>query len=160
MLKNFSKYISYFLVIMLIAGFTPDSPSGVNLIAQSKKNPSQAAKFAKRGSAKAKKKDFTGALSDYKRAYKLNPTSNYKKRVQQLTSLARKQSSGSKSTKPSSKKAAQAVALARNGNAKAKKKDYVGALKDFQRAYRLNPTSSNRKKGSAANIACKTINIS
>ena len=146
MLKNFSKYISYSLIIVLIAGFTPNSSSGVNLIAQSKKNPSQAAKFAKRGSAKAKKKDFTGALSDYKRAYKLNPTSNYKKRVQQLTSLARKQSSGSKSTKPSSKKAAQAVALARNGNAKAKKKDYVGALKDFQRAYRLNPTSSNRKK--------------
>ena len=96
---------------MLVAGFTPDSPSGVNLIAQSKKNPSQAAKFAKRGSAKAKKKDFTGALSDYKRAYKLNPTSNYKKRVQQLTSLARKQSSGSKSTKPSSKKAAQVLQL-------------------------------------------------
>ena len=65
MLKNFSKYISYFLVIMLVAGFTPDSPSGVNLIAQSKKNPSQAAKFAKRGSAKAQKKDFPWAINQF-----------------------------------------------------------------------------------------------
>mgnify|MGYP001266415896 CR=1 FL=1 len=55
------------------------------LIAQSnKKNPAQASKYAKRGSAKAKKKDYRGALSDYKKAYQLNPNSNYKKKVQQL----------------------------------------------------------------------------
>jgi tetratricopeptide (TPR) repeat protein len=118
------------------------------LIAQSnKKNPAQASKYAKRGSAKAKKKDFKGALSDYKKAYQLNPNSNYKKKVQQLTSLAKKQSGSKQSnSKVSKKQAAQASKYAKRGSAKAKKKDYAGALKDYQRAFRLNPSASNKKR--------------
>ena len=74
-----------------MVGITPFSSNATIVLAQSKKkNPAQASKYAKRGSAKAKKKDYRGALSDYKKAYQLNPTSNYKKRVQQLTSLAKK----------------------------------------------------------------------
>ena len=61
----------------------------------SKKKPStkqaqQAANYAKRGNSKAKKKNYAGALKDYQRAYKLNPSSSNKKKVQQLTSLAKK----------------------------------------------------------------------
>ena len=123
-----------------------------------KKNPAQATKYAKRGSAKAKKKDYRGALADYKRAYQLNPNANYKKRVQQLTSLAKKQS-GSKSggSKVSKKRAAQAAQYAKRANAKAKKKDYAGALKDYQRAAKLNPTAANQKRvKQLANIVKKS----
>ena len=117
-----------------MVGITPFSSNATIVLAQSKKkNPAQASKYAKRGSAKAKKKDYRGALSDYKKAYQLNPTSNYKKRVQQLTSLAKK-SGGSSSKKPSKKQVQQATSYAKRGNAKAKKKDYAGALKDYQRA--------------------------
>ena len=129
-----------------MVGITPFSSNATIVLAQSKKkNPAQASKYAKRGSAKAKKKDYRGALSDYKKAYQLNPTSNYKKRVQQLTSLAKK-SGGSSSKKPSKKQVQQATSYAKRGNAKAKKKDYAGALKDYQRAYKLNPSSSNKKR--------------
>jgi tetratricopeptide (TPR) repeat protein len=118
------------------------------LLAQSKKkDPAQASKYAKRGSSRAKKKDFKGALSDYKKAYQLNPTASYKKKVQQLTSLAKRQGGSNQSkSKVSKKQAAQASKYAKRGNTKAKKKDYAGALKDFQRAFRLNPTASNKKR--------------
>ena len=70
------------------SGVIPIFTSQSMLIAQSnKKNPAQASKYAKRGSAKAKKKDFMGALSDYKKAYQLNPSANYKKKVQELIIL-------------------------------------------------------------------------
>ena len=129
-----------------MVGIIPFSSNATSVQAQSKKkNPAQASKYAKRGSAKAKKKDYRGALSDYKKAYQLNPTSNYKKRVQQLTSLAKK-SGGNSSKKPSKKQVQQATSYAKRGNAKAKKKDYAGALKDYQRAYKLNPSSSNKKR--------------
>jgi len=144
MIRFILKGCIYLLLMGSFLGIMPIEMAQTQLFAQSKKNPSQAAKYAKRGSAKAKKKDFKGALSDYKKAYRLNPTSSYKKRVQQLTSLSKKQSTSKK--KPSNKKASQAVAFAKKGNAKAKKKDYAGALKDYQRAYKLNPTSSNRKR--------------
>jgi len=137
-----------FCLALLFLGIAPEITSNTILVAQSKKkNPAQASKYAKRGSAKAKKKDFRGALSDYKKAYQLNPSSNYKKKVQQLTALAKKQSGGKSSKKKvSSKQAAQASKYAKRGSAKAKKKDYAGALKDFQKALRLNPTSSNQKR--------------
>ena len=137
-----------FCLALLFLGIAPEITSNTILVAQSKKkNPAQASKYAKRGSAKAKKKDFRGALSDYKKAYQLNPSSNYKKKVQQLTALAKKQSGGKSSKKKvSSKQVAQASKYAKRGSAKAKKKDYAGALKDFQKALRLNPTSSNQKR--------------
>ena len=137
-----------FCLALLFLGIAPEITSNTILVAQSKKkNPAQASKYAKRGSAKAKKKDFRGALSDYKKAYQLNPSSNYKKKVQQLTALAKKQSGGKSSKKKvSSKQAAQASKYAKRGSGKAKKKDYAGALKDFQKALRLNPTSSNQKR--------------
>ena len=135
-------------IALFITSALPIEPSQAFVFAQSKKkNPAQATKYAKRGSAKAKKKDYRGALADYKRAYQLNPNANYKKRVQQLTSLAKKQS-GSKSggSKVSKKRAAQAAQYAKRANAKAKKKDYAGALKDYQRAAKLNPTAVNQKR--------------
>ena len=74
-----------------------------------KKNPAQASKYAKRGNTKAKKKDYKGALSDYKKAYQLNPSSGYKKKVQQLTSLAKKSGGKSSKKKPSKKKKSTAT---------------------------------------------------
>ena len=146
-------------IALFITSALPIEPSQAFVFAQSKKkNPAQATKYAKRGSAKAKKKDYRGALADYKRAYQLNPNANYKKRVQQLTSLAKKQS-GSKSggSKVSKKRAAQAAQYAKRANAKAKKKDYVGALKDYQRAAKLNPTAANQKRvKQLANIVKKS----
>ena len=146
-------------IALFITSALPIEPSQAFVFAQSKKkNPAQATKYAKRGSAKAKKKDYRGALADYKRAYQLNPNANYKKRVQQLTSLAKKQS-GSKSggSKVSKKRAAQAAQYAKRANAKAKKKDYAGALKDYQRAAKLNPTATNQKRvKQLANIVKKS----
>ena len=146
-------------IALFITSALPIESSQAFVFAQSKKkNPAQATKYAKRGSAKAKKKDYRGALADYKRAYQLNPNANYKKRVQQLTSLAKKQS-GSKSggSKVSKKRAAQAAQYARRANAKAKKKDYAGALKDYQRAAKLNPTAANQKRvKQLANIVKKS----
>ena len=146
-------------IALFITSALPIEPSQAFVFAQpKKKNPAQATKYAKRGSAKAKKKDYRGALADYKRAYQLNPNANYKKRVQQLTSLAKKQS-GSKSggSKVSKKRAAQAAQYAKRANAKAKKKDYAGALKDYQRAAKLNPTAANQKRvKQLANIVKKS----
>ena len=146
--RLFYIWTTRFCLALLFLGIAPEITSNTILVAQSKKkNPTQASKYAKRGSAKAKKKDFRGALSDYKKAYQLNPSSNYKKKVQQLTALAKKQSGGKSSKKKvSSKQVAQASKYAKRGSAKAKKKDYAGALKDFQKALRLNPTSSNQKR--------------
>ncbi len=146
--RLFYIWTTRFCLALLFLGIAPEITSNTILVAQSKKkNPAQASKYAKRGSAKAKKKDFRGALSDYKKAYQLNPSSNYKKKVQQLTALAKKQSGGKSSKKKvSSKQVAQASKYAKRGSAKAKKKDYAGALKDFQKALRLNPTSSNQKR--------------
>ena len=79
------------ILTISLAGILPVANQSAIVQAQSKKkNPSQASKYAKRGSAKAKKKNYAGALSDYKKAFKLNPNSSYKKRVQQLTSLSKK----------------------------------------------------------------------
>ena len=140
------------ILTISLAGILPVTNQSAIVQAQSKKkNPAQASKYAKRANAKAKKKDYRGALSDYKRAYKLNPTSNYKKRVQQLTSLAKKKIGSKKSSKitsrkPSKNQIAQASAYSKRGNSKAKKKDYAGALKDFQKALQLNSSASNKKK--------------
>ena len=136
-----------FLALMFTGVMPLFAPHSILIAQSNKKNPAQASKYAKRGSAKAKKKDFKGALSDYKKAYQLNPNSNYKKKVQQLTSLAKKQSGSKQSnSKVSKKQAAQASKYAKRGSAKAKKKDYAGALKDYQRAFRLNPSASNKKR--------------
>ena len=136
------------ILAIAVAGILPVQNNASVLVAQSKKQKAaQASKYAKRGNTKAKKKDYKGALSDYKKAYQLAPSANYKKKVQQLTSLAKKSSnSSSTKKKPSKKQMAQASAYSKRGNSKAKQKDYAGALKDFQRAYNLNPSSSNKKK--------------
>ena len=123
-----------FILAVSMVGILPISNSSAFIQAQSKKkNPAQASKYAKRGSSKAKKKDYSGALSDYKKAYQLNPSSNYKKKVQQLTSLAKKQGSRkSSSKKPSKKQVAQASAYAKRGNSKAKKKIMQAHLRIFR----------------------------
>ena len=146
-MRLFYLWTTRLLLALSVIGFVPNSINTSLVVAQSKKkNPAQASKYAKRGSSKAKKKDYRGALSDYKKAYQLNPTANYKKRVQQLTSLSKKSGSSSSNKKPTKKQASQAASYAKRGNSKARKKDYAGALKDFQRAYKLNPSSSNKKK--------------
>ena len=148
-MRSIYIWTTRFILAIALVGILPVPNNSSIILAQSKKaKASQASKYAKRGNSKAKKKDYRGALSDYKKAYKLTPSSNYKKKVQQLTSLSKKQG-GTKSSKkkPSKKQAAQAAAFAKRGNSKAKKKDYAGALKDFQKAYKLNPSASNKKKG-------------
>ena len=146
-MRSIYIWTTRFILAISLAGILPVPNNSTVLVAQSKKaKASQASKYAKRGSSKAKKKDYRGALSDYKKAYQLNPTSNYKKRVQQLTSLAKKQGGKSAAKKPSKKQAAQATAYSKRGASKAKKKDYAGALKDYQRAVKLNPSASNKKR--------------
>ena len=107
---------------LLFSGVVPIFTSQPILLAQSKKkDPAQASKYAKRGSSRAKKKDFKGALSDYKKAYQLNPNASYKKKVQQLTGLAKRQGGSNQSkSKVSKKQAAQASKYAKRGSAKAK----------------------------------------
>jgi tetratricopeptide (TPR) repeat protein len=51
----------------------------------------QASAYSKRGNSKAKQKDYTGALKDFQRAYKLNPSNSNRKKIQQLTSILKKQ---------------------------------------------------------------------
>ena len=81
------------ILAIAVAGILPVQNNASVLVAQSKKQKAaQASKYAKRGNTKAKKKDYKGALSDYKKAYQLRPSANYKKKVQQLTSLAKKSS--------------------------------------------------------------------
>ena len=63
----------------------------------SKKQVAQASKYAKRGSSKAKKKDYAGALKDFQRAQKLNPSNSNKKRISQLASIMKKASGGQSS---------------------------------------------------------------
>ena len=146
-MRSIYIWTTRFILAISLAGILPVPNNSTVLVAQSKKaKASQASKYAKRGSSKAKKKDYRGALSDYKKAYQINPTSNYKKRVQQLTSLAKKQGGKSAAKKPSKKQAAQATAYSKRGASKAKKKDYAGALKDYQRAVKLNPSASNKKR--------------
>ena len=147
-MRSIYIWTTRFILAIALVGILPVPNNSSIVLAQSKKaKASQASKYSKRGNSKAKKKDYRGALSDYKKAYKLSPSKNYNKKVQQLTSLAKKQG-GKKSSKkkPSSKKAAQATAYAKRGNSKAKNKDYAAALKDYQKAYKLNPSSSNKKK--------------
>ena len=67
----------------------------------SKKRAAQAAQYAKRGNSKAKKKDYAGALKDYQRAAKLNPTAANQRRVKQLTNIVNK--SGPSSTRRTAK---------------------------------------------------------
>ena len=148
MYRWFYIFTTRLCLALIFSGVAPIFTSQAILVAQSKKkNPAQASKFAKRGNTRAKNKDFKGALSDYKKAFQLNPSASYKKKIQQLTSLAAKQGGGKKSKgKVSKKQVAQASKYAKRGSSKAKKKDYAGALKDFQRAQKLNPSNSNKKR--------------
>jgi len=115
-MRLFYLWTTRLLLALSVIGFVPNSINTSLVVAQSKKkNPAQASKYAKRGSSKAKKKDYRGALSDYKKAYQLNPTANYKKRVQQLTSLAKKSGSSSSNKKPTKKQASQAAWLLQPG---------------------------------------------
>ena len=97
MYKWFYICITRLCLALIFSGVVPIFTSQSILLAQSKKkNPAQASKYAKRGSAKAKKKDYAGALKDFQRALRLNPSASNKKRVSQLTSIIKK--SGSNKT--------------------------------------------------------------
>lgn len=90
-MRSIYIWTTRFILAIVLVGILPVPNNTSIVLAQSKKaKASQASKYAKRGNAKAKKKDYRGALSDYKKAYKLSPSKNYKKKVQQLTSLAKK----------------------------------------------------------------------
>lgn len=87
--------------------------------------------------------------------YALNapPQAGQKKRPVKKKSSAKRQTKKKRPTtkktakrKTSSKALARANAYVKRGNQKARKKDYAGALKDFQRAYRLNPSKSTLAK--------------
>ena len=68
------------ILAIAVVGILPVQNNTSILVAQSKKQKAtQASKYAKRGNSKAKQKDYKGALSDYKKAYQLNPSANYKK---------------------------------------------------------------------------------
>ena len=97
MYKWFYICITRLCLALIFSGVVPIFTSQSILLAQSKKkNPAQASKYAKRGSAKAKKKDYAGALKDFQRALRLNPSASNKKRVSQLASIIKK--SGSNKT--------------------------------------------------------------
>ena len=98
-MRSIYIWTTRFILAIALVGILPVPNNSSIVLAQSKKaKASQASKYAKRGNSKAKKKDYRGALSDYKKAYKLSPSKNYNKKVQQLTSLAKKQG-GKKSSK-------------------------------------------------------------
>ena len=50
----------------------------------------QASAYSKRGNSKAKKKNYAGALKDFKKALQLNSSASNKKKVQQLQSILRR----------------------------------------------------------------------
>ena len=84
MIRWFYILTTRLCLALIFSGVAPIFTSQPILLAQSKKkDPAQASKYAKRGRSRAKKKEYKGALSDYKNAYQLNPTANYKKKDQQ-----------------------------------------------------------------------------
>lgn len=62
----------------------------------SAKQKKQASSYYKRGMAKAKKKDYSGALEDLKKSYKLSPSKKTKSQIGKLSSLVKKQGSAPK----------------------------------------------------------------
>ena len=73
-MRLFYLWTTRIILAIAVAGVLPVQNNAQVVFAQSKKQKaSQASKYAKRGNSKAKKKDYKGALSDYKKAYQLNP---------------------------------------------------------------------------------------
>jgi len=92
---------------------------------------SQADAYVKRAEKKLKAKNYAGALKDFQRADKLKPSKRTKSYIKKLTDLMKK-------------RASQANSYLKRGQKKAQAKDYAGALKDFQRADRLNPSQKTK----------------
>jgi len=66
-----------------------------------KKQKKQANSFYKRGMVKAKKEDYSGALSDLKKAYKLVPSKKTKSQIGKITAMLKKQESSGANDKGS-----------------------------------------------------------
>ena len=92
-----------------------------------------AATYYKQGIKKAKEKDYTGALDDLIKAYKLFPDKKIKTQIDKLTSFL-----GIKPILFATGKI-EAETYYKQGIKKAKEKDYEGALKDLISAYKLFP---------------------
>ena len=92
-----------------------------------------AATYYKQGLKKAKEKDYTGALDDLIKAYKLFPDKKIKTQIDKLTSFL-----GIKPILFATGKI-EAENYYREGLKKAKEKDYEGALEDLINAYKLFP---------------------
>ena len=92
-----------------------------------------AATYYKQGLKKAKEKDYTGALDDLIKAYKLFPDKKIKTQIDKLTSFL-----GTKPILFATGKI-EAETYYKQGIKKAKEKNYEGALKDLISAYKLFP---------------------
>ena len=92
-----------------------------------------AATYYKQGLKKAKEKDYTGALDDLIKAYKLFPDKKIKTQIDKLTSFL-----GIKPILFATDKM-EAETYYKQGIKKAKEKDYTGALDDLIKAYKLFP---------------------
>ena len=66
--SNFLWAFRLCIALFISAVLPVDTAQSLTYAQVKKKNPAQASKYAKRGSAKAKKKDYRGALSDFKNA--------------------------------------------------------------------------------------------
>ena len=64
-----------------------------------RKNERQAAPWYKWGLNKAKKKDYSGALKDLKKSYKLSPSRKVETLIDKLNSLLKKRKKAAKSKK-------------------------------------------------------------
>jgi len=86
------------------------------------------------------------ALSTPQQVSKKKRPATKKSDAKRQTKKKRPTAKKSRKKKTSSKALARANAYVKRGNQKARKKDYAGALKDFQRAYKLNPSKSTLAK--------------
>ena len=105
-----------------------------------KKDKKKATSYYKRGIKKVKKKDYEGALEDLRKSYKLYPNKKVKSKLDKINSILKKKK------KPTKKEKKKAASYYKRGLKKAKGKDYVGALEDLKKSYKLHPTEELKTK--------------
>ena len=111
-----------------------------------KKDKKKATSYYKRGIKKAKKKDYKGALKDFEKSYKLYPNKKVKSKIDKINSILKKKKKPEKIKKPTKKEKKKAVSYYKRGLKKTKERDYVGALGDFKKSYKLHPTEELKTK--------------
>jgi len=111
-----------------------------------KKEKKKASSYYKRGIKKAKKKDYEGALEDLKKSYKLYPSKKVKAQIDKINSILKEKKKPEKSKKPTKKEKKKAASYYKRGLKKARGKDYLGALEDLKKSYKLHPTEELKTK--------------